>query len=1206
MMKAHYIGSLIMALAVNASAALYRQDFSVDKVLIDADANNGSFELNTDGLLNISPTTQTNNLQFWTGNTAALGTRALADTRIICGLNAEDAAATEGVFLATIGVDDAGGLLSGDTGYVVKKGDLFSLSFDYQGGAAWQTSGELEYFLYTEADRNAPILAGTISNFTQESGLSFATNLTGSVSSLDVGQNLIIEFNCNAGTNQICFIDNVQLAVRYFPQFYDDSCETYTVATNVMGFGATHNGTNDNDSAAFQAGVDYLASQGGGYLDVPAGTYALDNVELTSDIHIRIDKDATLYGYVSSPTKGFTMFTAKSGSGTPVENISIRGVGGRFTFDLPDGHNGTRTVGLNNVKNFLLSDWNVDGGGRAYSTMVFSVEGFGPDSGGYPHQGTVQNISGYKMSAGYGLLQTQAASSILYTNLYGEGGATLRLETGWDRMEKYEFGGVFDIFARDITAVSAKGAIMLGPHSMHNGVINADGLTAINCDRGVSAGNGFVKQSLNTPGLTPGGFAEGTIIRNVDVTFGMTAQYEKTSELDDLAEEYKDDIVYYDNEVDDCSARAPALYPSKILSDTVTLEGVRAHGFKYQPPVRTHDDLALGFSDEIFSSAEYSTNLNGEFWSVYPSVAAGQTNWLHANGSEGIMEMTTAEENHHALNYWGFDIPAEQRLIIRSDFRYNHPAGGERTASLNEAAFGLLVSTDADAAAGTNRFCSLANRGGGIGFAGSDEDMVAHASLGIDTDAGGWSDWVTLKWQIQRGSTDYTATPRLYDAAGTLLLAGASLDLGIPNGTTLFAGYSTGTNGVGGTVAALSGFSEVQLDHFKFERDQVDMAPAFLDSKIVRADLSPNVAFRSTLAADASDENGDDITFSKVSGPDWLTVWYDGTISGTPGTNDVGSHVATVQVAGSGGSSTADLYLTVHPLPELIQKLDSDADAYVAGDSNSNAIYGAYSPMSLRDSDNEKFLREGYMRFDLSEIDASSITKALLRLKLKGPGTKNHEHSFQFVADDSWEELELKWVNKPAASNVLGVASFPATEPWVEVDLTEQVQTELAGDKMISLKIVSGGSDSILYYTKEAELGLRPELVVYTLADGWAEFAYDHGLSVSTGADADDDGQSDLYEYAFGGNPTNASVQGDALRVTVDAAQAWLVCSELNDAGSGITYTPEWTDDLVEGVWSNCWDETRITPSVLPDYNEVERLIEGPSPTFFRLRVSAP
>lgn len=69
--------------------------------------------------------------------------------------------------------------------------------------------------------------------------------------------------------------------------------------------------------------------------------------------------------------------------------------------------------------------------------------------------------------------------------------------------------------------------------------------------------------------------------------------------------------------------------------------------------------------------------------------------------------------------------------------------------------------------------------------------------------------------------------------------------------------------------------------------------------------------FSASLATTASDPESDPLYFMKVSGPDWLEVALDGTLSGTPGTDDIGSHPATFQVTAIGGSEVREMDIAV-------------------------------------------------------------------------------------------------------------------------------------------------------------------------------------------------------------------------------------------------------------------------------------------------------
>jgi endoglucanase len=79
-------------------------------------------------------------------------------------------------------------------------------------------------------------------------------------------------------------------------------------------------------------------------------------------------------------------------------------------------------------------------------------------------------------------------------------------------------------------------------------------------------------------------------------------------------------------------------------------------------------------------------------------------------------------------------------------------------------------------------------------------------------------------------------------------------------------------------------------------------APYFTSDPIGKPDAIEDAAYSGqTLAGNASDPDSDPLTFSKVSGPAWLTITANGTLSGTPSDSDTGNNVFTVRVEDGGG-----------------------------------------------------------------------------------------------------------------------------------------------------------------------------------------------------------------------------------------------------------------------------------------------------------------
>ncbi len=103
---------------------------------------------------------------------------------------------------------------------------------------------------------------------------------------------------------------------------------------------------------------------------------------------------------------------------------------------------------------------------------------------------------------------------------------------------------------------------------------------------------------------------------------------------------------------------------------------------------------------------------------------------------------------------------------------------------------------------------------------------------------------------------------------------------------------------------------------YRFDNVRVSLtrnrAPLFTSNPIAKPTAFAGVSYSDqTLTADAADPNSDDVlTFTKISGPAWLTVAPDGTLSGTPSIASAGPNTFTVRVADDAGLFT-DAMLTI-------------------------------------------------------------------------------------------------------------------------------------------------------------------------------------------------------------------------------------------------------------------------------------------------------
>ena len=115
------------------------------------------------------------------------------------------------------------------------------------------------------------------------------------------------------------------------------------------------------------------------------------------------------------------------------------------------------------------------------------------------------------------------------------------------------------------------------------------------------------------------------------------------------------------------------------------------------------------------------------------------------------------------------------------------------------------------------------------------------------------------------------------------------------------------TNGVGGSDDA------ILLINVNATVVPSNSAPVFTLDPISRPEAGAGVVYSNTLAGSATDvDAGDPLTYSKLTGPAWLSLATNGTLSGMPGAADVGTNVFTVKVADAAAAfDTATLNIVV-------------------------------------------------------------------------------------------------------------------------------------------------------------------------------------------------------------------------------------------------------------------------------------------------------
>ncbi len=133
------------------------------------------------------------------------------------------------------------------------------------------------------------------------------------------------------------------------------------------------------------------------------------------------------------------------------------------------------------------------------------------------------------------------------------------------------------------------------------------------------------------------------------------------------------------------------------------------------------------------------------------------------------------------------------------------------------------------------------------------------------------------------------------------------------------------------TVAVSDGTNPAVTATLQILVSNVNDSPEFPDPLLAQPNAVEGQVYSGSLVGTATDEDGDTLSYVKTAGPGWLVVEAGGSLSGTPGTADVGDNIFTIRVEdGQGGSDEATLSITVDPGHQVVARF-VEAEVAVRG-----------------------------------------------------------------------------------------------------------------------------------------------------------------------------------------------------------------------------------------------------------------------------------
>ncbi|VGO23556.1 discoidin domain-containing protein [Pontiella sulfatireligans] len=423
----------------------------------------------------------------------------------------------------------------------------------------------------------------------------------------------------------------------------------------------------------------------------------------------------------------------------------------------------------------------------------------------------------------------------------------------------------------------------------------------------------------------------------------------------------------------------------------------------------------------------------------------------------------------------------------------------------------------------------------------------------------------------------------------------------------------------------------VQLAELQLTDDS--LPPTFDSDPVEESNGMECLAYSGTIADNASDPEGDPLTFLKLLGPEWLNVASNGTLSGSPGSGDVGLNTFTVQVSATGGVAAAALEISVDAMPA---QLTLDLLKTPGGLANATHVW--------------VFQADGSQVQQTSGGNTFSSVADGLAGSLAGEGAVG-SFTVTISSVENFDEISFtntlsdisgnKWAYNSAVDNYGTLTTTDATiqiQPGEAMLMTfdlsnltlpsgkqlyvngfkiQNGSTDIPGGQRISL--LEGGATNAVQLTGDSgernalaggDAVIQPvgqsvdtgdQIAIWATStlgqkrfvgfrfsvcgenieppSGFAVWAGLYGLSGTPTDDDDEDTLNDFGEYVFGGNPTNGSLD-DLTNPSFDISGKYIY---LLRGDNSLTVYVLTNADLVAGSW-----DTNATVSVTSESGNME------------------
>lgn len=199
--------------------------------------------------------------------------------------------------------------------------------------------------------------------------------------------------------------------------------------------------------------------------------------------------------------------------------------------------------------------------------------------------------------------------------------------------------------------------------------------------------------------------------------------------------------------------------------------------------------------------------------------------------------------------------------------------------------------------------------------------------------------------------------------------------------------------------------------------------------------------------------------------------------------NTVGNYTIVARAVDGNGNSTATSQIAFSVVAQQIPAaytLIPSEDAFVRNGTYATTNYGRDTALWVKASPSSGYSRASYLKFSLDTI--AKVGSAKLRVYGRiTDNVANANVSFFGVDNDSWADTLITYNNAPAGSVPLTNASITNQAQYYELDVTNYVKSQFAGDKIVSflIKDVANQNVSLAFNSKENKQ-FQPQLFIST------------------------------------------------------------------------------------------------------------------------------